>query len=84
MSVEVKGHIQMTPSEEHFNQHGGLEVPGCWTTVMKKCEVLLNQCNIICCVSCMVFVSRIHVVLVLLIQYIMMVHHVFISVVTYV
>ena len=24
-------HIQMTPVEEHFNQDGGLEVPGCWT-----------------------------------------------------
>ena len=29
-------HIQMTPSEEHFNRNGGLEVPGCWTTVMRK------------------------------------------------
>ena len=29
-------HIQMTPSEEHFNRDGGLEVPGCWTTVMRR------------------------------------------------
>jgi len=29
-------HIQMTPVEECFNQDGGLEVPGCWTTVMKR------------------------------------------------
>ena len=28
--------IQMTPSEEHYNWNGGLEVPGCWTTVMRK------------------------------------------------
>ena len=26
-------HIQMTPSEEHINQDGGLEVPGCWIAV---------------------------------------------------
>ena len=26
----------MTPSEEHFNRDGGLEVPGCWTAVMKR------------------------------------------------
>ena len=29
-------HIQMTPSEEHFNRDGGLEVPGCWTAVMRR------------------------------------------------
>ena len=29
-------HIQMTPVEEHFNQDGGLEVPGCWTAVMRR------------------------------------------------
>ena len=29
-------HIQMTPSEECFNQNGGLEVPGCWTSVMRR------------------------------------------------
>ena len=28
-------HIQMTPSEECFNRDGGLEVPGCWTAMMK-------------------------------------------------
>ena len=29
-------HIQMTPSEKRFNRDGGLEVPGCWTAVMKR------------------------------------------------
>ena len=29
-------HIQMTPSVERFDQDGGLEVPGCWTAVMKR------------------------------------------------
>ena len=29
-------HIQMTPSEECFNQDGGLEVPDCWTAVMRR------------------------------------------------
>ena len=29
-------HIQMRPSEERFNQDGGLEVPGCWTGVMRR------------------------------------------------
>ena len=29
-------HIQMTPVEERFNQDGGLEVPGCWTAVMRR------------------------------------------------
>ena len=29
-------HIQMIPAEEHFNRHGGLEVHGYWTTVMRK------------------------------------------------
>ena len=29
-------HIQVKPSEEHFNQDGGLEVPHCWTTVMRR------------------------------------------------
>ena len=29
-------HIQMTPSEEHFNRDGGMEVPDCWTTVMRR------------------------------------------------
>ena len=29
-------HIQMTPSEEHFNWDGGLEVPGCWIAVMRR------------------------------------------------
>ena len=29
-------HIQMTPVEERFNRDGGLEVPGCWTTVMRR------------------------------------------------
>ena len=29
-------HIQMTPSEEGFNRDGGLEVPGYWTTVMRR------------------------------------------------
>ena len=28
--------IQMTPSDEHFNQDGGLEVPVCWTAVTRK------------------------------------------------
>ena len=28
-------HIQMTPSEERFNRDGGIEVPGCWTAVMR-------------------------------------------------
>ena len=29
-------HIQMTPSEEHFNRDGGMEVHGCWTAVMRR------------------------------------------------
>ena len=29
-------HIQMTPSEKCFNRDGGLEVPGCWTAVMRR------------------------------------------------
>ena len=29
-------HIQMTPVEERFNRDGGLEVSGCWTTVMRR------------------------------------------------
>ena len=29
-------HIQMTPSDEHFNRDGGLEVPGCWIAVMRR------------------------------------------------
>ena len=29
-------HIQMTPSEEHFNRDGALEVPGYWTAVMRR------------------------------------------------
>ena len=29
-------HIQMTPSEERFNRDGGMEVPGCWTAVMRR------------------------------------------------
>ena len=28
--------IHMTPSEDHFNQEGGLKVPGCWTAVMRR------------------------------------------------
>ena len=31
-------HIQMILSEERFNRDGGLEVPGCWTTVMRREE----------------------------------------------
>ena len=27
-------HIQMTPSKESFNKDGGVEVPGCWITVL--------------------------------------------------
>ena len=29
-------HIQMTPSEERFNQNAGLEVPGCWIAMMRR------------------------------------------------
>ena len=29
-------HIQMTPVEERFNRYGGLEVPGCWSAVMRR------------------------------------------------
>ena len=28
-------HIQMTPSDECLNRDGGLEIPGCWTAVMR-------------------------------------------------
>ena len=28
--------IQMTPVEERFNRDGGLEVPDCWTAVMRR------------------------------------------------
>ena len=34
--VKEARHIQMTPAEEHFNRDGGLEVPGCWTAVMRR------------------------------------------------
>ena len=29
-------HIQMIPAEDYLNQDGGLEVPGCWTAVMRR------------------------------------------------
>ena len=29
-------HIQMTPTEEGFNQYRGLEISGCWTTLMRR------------------------------------------------
>ena len=29
-------HIQMTPVEGRFNRDGGLEVPGCWTAVIRR------------------------------------------------
>ena len=29
-------HIQMKSSEEYFNRDGGLEVPGCWSAVMRR------------------------------------------------
>ena len=35
-SLKVKCHIQMTPSEDHFNWHGGLKVPGCRTAMMRR------------------------------------------------
>ena len=28
-------HIQMTPSDECLNRDGGLEIPGCWTAMMR-------------------------------------------------
>ena len=31
-------HIQITPSKHQFNRDGGLEVSGCWTTVMRRQE----------------------------------------------
>ena len=34
--VKEAVNIQMTPSEERFNQDGGLKVPGCWITVMRR------------------------------------------------
>ena len=34
--VKEAFHIQMTPVEECFNRDGGLEVPGCWTAVMRR------------------------------------------------
>ena len=30
--------IQMTPAEERFDQDRGLEIPGCWTTLMGRLE----------------------------------------------
>ena len=35
-------HSQMIPTEERFNQDGGLEVPGCWTTVTRRQEGKTN------------------------------------------
>jgi len=35
-------HIQMTLSEEYFNRDGGLEVPGCWTAVIRRGEGMSN------------------------------------------
>ena len=29
-------HIQMKPSEDHFNQEGELEVPDCWIVVLRR------------------------------------------------
>ena len=29
-------HIHTTPSDERFNRDGRLEIPGCWTTVMRR------------------------------------------------
>ena len=39
-------HIQMTTSDEHFNEDGGLEVPGCWTAVMKRQGEMNNLTNL--------------------------------------
>ena len=36
MFVKEALDIQMILAEECFNQDGGLEVPGCWTTVMRR------------------------------------------------
>lgn len=31
-------HIQTTPTEEHFKWDGGLDLPVCWTAVMRRQE----------------------------------------------
>ena len=36
LQVKEALHIQTTLVEEHFKEDGGLEVPGCWTTVMRS------------------------------------------------
>ena len=36
MLVKEALHIQLSPLQECFNRDGGLEVPGCWTTVMRR------------------------------------------------
>ena len=54
--LQKEAHIQMTPAEEHFSQDRGLEIPGWWTTVMRRKEGRSNchrplisndtQCNV--------------------------------------
>ena len=36
LQVKEALHIQTTLVEEHFKEDGRLEVPGCWTTVMRS------------------------------------------------
>ena len=38
--------LLMTTSDEHFNGDGGLEVPGCWTVVMKRQGEMNNLTNL--------------------------------------
>ena len=42
-------HIQMTPWKEHFNRDEGLEVPECWTTVIKPWQIMLETSCIMLC-----------------------------------
>ena len=34
--LQFSGCQPVTPVEERFNRDGGLEVPGCWTAVMRR------------------------------------------------
>ena len=38
-------HIQMTPTKEHFNCDGGLELPDCWMATLRRLKGKLTSVN---------------------------------------
>jgi len=36
-------HFQITPAEEHFNWDREMDLPGCWTVVMRKGRAILTD-----------------------------------------